>query len=387
MPNKENLKILANISRFLVGGLFIFSGFVKIVDPIGTAIKMEKYFHIFSENIASFFDVFVPAALFLSVFMVSLEIVLGVALLMLYRIRGMVWVLLALIIYFTILTFYTHLTGEPKDCGCFGDFLKLTPFTSFIKDVVLLVMILVILLYRNHFKSKTNNIKGTVAMIVVTVVTVLFAGWNIDHLPVIDFRAYAVGNSIQEKMNDGIPDSVQTVLTYKHTETGELKEMSMDEYMKSKIWENKVWEYDTTQNIILKEGKPNSITGFNLVNEATGMDDTEAILKGKHLLVSIKDMSYLYEDDQHKKFETFIVQLQSKGVEVEILNSSSSAAMEKLAKTISLKGADIYTFDQDESKAMIRAKVGFVLLNDGIVKGKWHINDFPSVEEVLNKVE
>lgn len=386
MP-KESLKITANVFRFLVGGLFIFSGFVKIVDPIGTAIKMEKYFHVFSENIASFFDAFVPAAMFLSIFMVSLEIVLGVALIVLFRIRTTAWLLLIMIIYFTILTFYTHLTGEPTDCGCFGDFMKLTPLTSFLKDVVLLGMIVVIFSYRKHFKSESDNKVGFISMFVLTVLTVLFAQWNIYYLPVIDFRAYAVGNSIPEKMTDGKPDNIQTFMIYKNPATDEVREMPMDEYMASKIWEDKSWEYLDRKDVLIEEGEPNSILGFNLINDSNGNDETEEVLEGKQMLISIKEMNVLYKADRHKELELLVENLLENGIGVRVLNSSTSAGMQKLMEEINLTNADIYTFDQDESKAMIRAKVGFVLLNNGVVKGKWSINDFPTLSEVLDKVE
>ena len=160
-----------------------------------------------------------------------------------------------------------------------------------------------------------------------------------------------------------------------------------DAYMKSRIWEDKTWEYDTTKNVILKKGKPNSIMGFELTDIATGEDETQQVLTGKQVLVSIKHAEPLYEDDRLKTFEAFVQELSAEGVGVNILNSSSTKEIEKLKNDIAINAADFYYFDKDESKAMIRSDVGFLVIKDGVVKGKWHINDFPTVKEVLAKVE
>ena len=144
------------IIRFLVGGLFIFSGMIKVNDPVGTAIKMEEYFEIFSLDIAGFFHYLVPFALPISIFLVVVEVVLGVALLFNYKQNTTLKSLLAIIVFFTALTGYSAITNSVTDCGCFGDAIKLTPWESFIKDIVLLVMILILYLSEHDVQSKIS---------------------------------------------------------------------------------------------------------------------------------------------------------------------------------------------------------------------------------------
>ncbi|MDX5346161.1 MAG: DoxX family protein, partial [Hymenobacteraceae bacterium] len=146
------MKWISKISWLLVGVLFIFSGLIKINDPVGTAIKLEEYFEVFSHDFTSAFLALKPYALFLSIFLSALEIVLGVALLIRWKLKEILWCLLVLMIFFTFLTFYSAYFNKETDCGCFGDAIKLTPWESFTKDIVLLVMIVWLLVYRKHLQ-------------------------------------------------------------------------------------------------------------------------------------------------------------------------------------------------------------------------------------------
>ena len=130
--------------KYLVGSIFIFSGAIKINDPVGTQIKLEEYFSIFSTEFTSTFEIFVPYALVISVFLCTLEIIIGVALIINYRIRLISKILLSLIIFFTFLTFYSAYFNKVTDCGCFGDAIKLTPWQSFYKDLILLSFSIII---------------------------------------------------------------------------------------------------------------------------------------------------------------------------------------------------------------------------------------------------
>ena len=184
----------------MVGGLFIFSGLIKINDPVGTQIKLEEYFTVFSVDIAPFFDALKPAALFLSVLLSTLEIVLGLAVLLRYKPQIVTKLLLAMIVFFTFLTFYSAYFNKVTDCGCFGDAIKLTPWESFTKDIILLVLILVLFLNRKKeeltsgFKTKSIVLAGTLVFCLV------ISFLAIAHLPFIDFRAYKEGTHIPTEM-------------------------------------------------------------------------------------------------------------------------------------------------------------------------------------------
>ena len=144
-------KVIDQFSRFFVGGLFIFSGLIKLNDPVGTQIKLEEYFEVFSSDFGSFFHYFIPYALEIGMLLIILEIVLGVAVLIYYRMNVTATILLVLIIFFTFLTGYSHFLNKVTDCGCFGDAIKLTPKQSFIKDIILLVFVLHLFWYRKRY--------------------------------------------------------------------------------------------------------------------------------------------------------------------------------------------------------------------------------------------
>ena len=150
------MRFIYTLSRYLVGLLFIFSGLIKINDPVGTQIKLQEYFEVFSADFGSIFEIFIPYALLLSVFLCTLEVVIGVALLMNYRIKIVSKITLGLILFFTFLTFYSAYFNKVTDCGCFGDAIKLTPWESFYKDVILLILSVTIF----YIHPKLKNQKG-----------------------------------------------------------------------------------------------------------------------------------------------------------------------------------------------------------------------------------
>ena len=148
------MKIIYTLSRYLVGVLFIFSGLIKINDPVGTQIKLEEYFEVFSSDFTPLFEYLVPLALFLSVILCTLEVIIGIALILNYRMKITSSILLSLIVFFTFLTFYSAYFNKVTDCGCFGDAIKLTPWESFTKDIILLLFSLIIFFLTNKFKQE-----------------------------------------------------------------------------------------------------------------------------------------------------------------------------------------------------------------------------------------
>ncbi|MEQ9414769.1 MAG: DoxX family protein, partial [Cyclobacteriaceae bacterium] len=135
-------KYIDLFSRLFVGGLFIFSGLIKLNDPVGTQIKLEEYFEVFAVDFGSFFHVFIPWAMEIGMVLIILELALGFAVLLHYKMNTTMWVMLSLMVFFTFLTFYSAYFNKVTDCGCFGDAIKLTPWESFYKDVILMVFVL-----------------------------------------------------------------------------------------------------------------------------------------------------------------------------------------------------------------------------------------------------
>ena len=199
------MNIIKEFARYAVGALFIFSGAIKVNDPVGTQIKLTEYFEVFATDIAPFFEWFVPAALFLSVFLSVLEVVLGIALILGYRMKLTAWVLLAMIIFFTFLTFYSAYFNKVTDCGCFGDAIKPTPWQSFKKDIILLVFIGIVFWKKETYKPWFGKRFREFKIIGSTVFLIFIAIYAIMHLPFIDFRTYKVGNHLPTLMSNSEP--------------------------------------------------------------------------------------------------------------------------------------------------------------------------------------
>src|SRR5690606_8040796 len=196
------------ITRFcwiFVGVLFIFSGLIKINDPAGTAIKLEEYFEVFSSDFSPFFLAFKPFSLPLAIILNVLEIVLGVALFMRWHLKTVLYSLLALIVFFTFLTFYSAYFNKVTDCGCFGDAIKLTPWESFTKDVVLLVMIVILIATKRYIPAPKNYRMAALITGIATVFSLAIGFYAILHEPILDFRAYKIGNNIPALMKPSEP--------------------------------------------------------------------------------------------------------------------------------------------------------------------------------------
>ncbi|PQJ76008.1 BT_3928 family protein [Polaribacter gangjinensis] len=190
------MKILVHITRFIVGVLFIFSGFVKLVDPIGSQYKFEEYF---SESVLNI-PFLIPYALPFAIFLIIAEILLGVALLVGWKPKFTVRSLLIMVIFFFFLTGYSAYFDKVTDCGCFGDAIKLTPWQTFYKDVVLTVLIF-FLSYKTKLITplKSKYFPGKVvfwSLIISSFITY----YVLAHLPIIDFRPYAIGKNIPKGM-------------------------------------------------------------------------------------------------------------------------------------------------------------------------------------------
>ena len=188
--------LITQFSRLFVGLLFIISGLIKLNDPLGFSYKLAEYF---GEPVFNL-PFLVPFSLTIALFLVILEVVLGVMLLLGYKTKNTVFCLLILVVFFSFLTFYSAYFDVVKDCGCFGDALHLTPWQSFTKDVVLLFFILV-LFFNQKLVKPLFSIKIVSFLAIISFVLCGFMGyWVLNHLPIIDFRPYKVGTNIQKGM-------------------------------------------------------------------------------------------------------------------------------------------------------------------------------------------
>jgi uncharacterized membrane protein YphA (DoxX/SURF4 family) len=358
-------RVLMGVIRSLVGGLFIFSGLIKVNDPVGTAIKLEEYFDVFSRDIASFFELFKSVALPIAVFLVVVEVVLGIMILVGWKIKPAIYLLLAMIVFFTFLTFYSAYFNKVTDCGCFGDAIKLTPWESFYKDIFLLILILILFYYRNDLPENTAN-WGKFTVIVSLIISLLLAVYAVRNLPFIDFRAFKVGVNIGQAMQPSAP------LEYVYVMRRGDELVTLDQYPSDEGYEF------VEMNLKNPEALP-KITDFAVWNDAG--EFTDEILKGKKVLVLVSNLLKMSSSNL-AEITSLIQESTAAGIEVKLICASSEEETQEL---IAENGWDIgyYLADATVVKTIIRANPGIVVLDDGTVVGKFHHNNTPTVAEVV----
>ena len=365
----NNMKILDWIVRFLVGGLFVFSGLVKLNDPVGTQIKLEEYFEVFSSDIAGFFHVFIPFALPIAMILVVLEVVIGFAILLNQRMNITMWITLVLIVFFTFLTFYSAYFNKVTDCGCFGDAIPLTPWESFTKDVILLFMIIYLFIKRKSFKELLPKRTGDIILISVTVISLWLGITAIRHLPFIDFRPYAIGDNIPANM---IPEE-SPIFEYTFVKDGE--EVASLDYLPAE----EGYEYKSVR-VLNQDKTVAKITDYNIWNEELG-DYTQQSFQGPKLFFISYDVLSASEDEMTEVVS--LINGVEKYVEPIALTASVGNDFEEFRHRHQLAVPYFYA-DATVLKAMIRSNPGIILIKDGTVLGKWHYNDIPSSEELLS---
>ena len=379
------MKLLRNLIRLFVGVLFIFSGLIKLNDPVGTKIKLEEYFEVFAEDFswaAGFFHTLIPAALVLAVILCVLEVVLGVALLLRYRLKTTLWVLLGIIVFFTFLTFYSAYYNKVTDCGCFGDAIKLSPWQSFSKDVLLLVLILILLLQRNKLSSNESRQTG-MYVFVATVLCTLIGIYAILYLPPIDFLPYKVGDNIAENMK--LPPGAQSdvfeiMYTLKNTKSGQTKNLSDKEYISTEIWKDTTWQITQTSEpkLVVKGVRP-KITDFS-VTDPDGQDVTPQIFKGNKLVIVIRDVKAA-SDGELQKISGLIRGLKGKSIEPMVLTATDGNVFEEYRHEYQLAAPYFFT-DNTVLKTMVRTDPGVLYLKNGTVAGKWGRNSIPEAGDL-----
>ncbi len=358
------MRYIIGLVRVFVGVLFIVSGFIKLNDPVGFSFKLEEYFSPSVLDLA----IFIPYALAISILVVILEVLFGVMLLIGYKVKFTLWSLLGMIVFFTFLTFYSAYFNKVTDCGCFGDAIKLTPWESFTKDIVLLVLIVILFFGRKYVTPLFASSVKKGIMILSLVACVGYAYHVLNHLPVIDFRPYEIGKNIEDGM--GVPEGAPKAI-YDYA------------------WEFKV---NGAQKIIVTKGDYPTVDG-----EFIGVETTE-IQKGYEPPVH----DFTIEQDG-EDFATSLLQEPKLVMVVAYdLRKSNIAVFNELKKVtdnalvngykvigMSASGADqtkdlvaefgldfsFYFTDETTLKTIVRSNPGVLVLQKGTIKQKVHYND------------
>lgn len=372
------------VCRILVGLLFIFSGLIKANDPLGFSYKLMEYFEVFH---ITFLDSF---AVGIAIILCALEMILGFALLIGARAKAVVWGLLALIIFFAFLTFYSAYFKVVQTCGCFGDAIPLTPWESFSKDLALLLLTLVLFFNPDKIKPFFGKKTGDVAVGIATVLTIGAGLYTYNFLPVIDFLPYKIGANIPESMKTppgAKPDEYELTYNLKNKKTGETKLMTDKEYMKTGIWKDNNWEVvgDPVSRLVKKGFSP-KIVDLG-ISDMQGNDYTQELLTNPFFNVVVVAYNINNADvDAMIKLNTLALNLaENYNTRTVLLTSNSAQDVMKFTAANKLVYLEPFFADAVPLKSMVRANPGVLLLKNGTVINKWHYHTLPTYDELVKQ--
>ena len=480
IPKVFGYKYLTHLTRIAVGGLFIFSGFIKANDPEGFSIKLKEYFEVFDAGFscemkpaveasgipceqehkqkviddkfhaiieradAKFQDsswadakkiyqeallvkpsdtyaqeqitscnaqlgipkptppepgfmhsvwmFFADHSVFLAIFICGFEVAVGIFLLLGLQVRWTLLILLLMIIFFSFLTFYSACCNKVTSCGCFGDAIKLTPWESFWKDLILLILIAVLFVGEQNIKPPFKN-SIVVACIagIGLFLSFAFPVYTYRHLPILDFRPYKIGTNLfaaskvkDPKTTGCQPDSMRITYYYQNTKTGQIIHF-LSTHMDS-FPSDTNFQYYCREDLLVRKGNCNpTVLDFNLVNPETEEILTDSILqlKGVQFFLVMNDLNEA-ERSPMPKVNAFFAECQKHNT---IFNGLSNGSVEMVASFRKETGAQypMLTVDGTALKTVIRSNPGLVMLKDGTVIAMWHYNDVPTYNEAMEK--
>lgn len=370
----QKLRItVVNVCRFVLAATFIFSGYVKAIDPLGTLYKLKDYAAAMSLNGLLPDWMLVGVAIALG----ALEFALGVFMLFAVRRHVVSRITLAFMAAMTVLTLWIFVADPVKDCGCFGDALKLTNGETLLKNIVLIACAALVAwrpVDMARFISRSNQWivrYYTVAYIVITSVYCLYT------LPIFDFRPYHVGMNIKQGME--IPEGAEQPefeSTFLLRKNGETREFTLDNYPDS------TWEYVDTRTVQTKKGYEPPIHDFALTTCDTGEDITEQVLTKKgYTFLLVSPRLAVADDSNFGDIDQIYEYAEENGADFYCVTASANDEIERWRD---LTGAEYQFCNADETtlKTMIRSNPGLILLKDGTIIGKWSHNALPQTDDL-----
>lgn len=372
---------LVNFFRIFVGILFIFSGLIKANDPTGFGYKLEEYFEVFHMTFL------IGYATGIAMLLCILEIVLGALLLFGFWRKQVTTGLLGIIIFFTFLTFVSAFFKVVTSCGCFGDAIPLTPWQSFSKDLVLLVMIVYLFKFKEEIQPVTTK-PGLQSGLFAAVFafSLLFTQFTYNTLPILDFLPYKVGANIPQMMSipaGAIPDEYQIMYNMTNKKTGEKKLMSDQDYLKTEIWKDDNWEIvGDPESKLIKAGYQPKIRDLK-ITDAAGTDYTKEITENPYYNLVIVAWNL---NDTHEKGISDLNALALNATEqfnirTVMLTANSAQDADAFSKRMKLF-MEVFYADAVPLKSMVRANPGVLLLKNGEIIGKWNYTTVPSFDDL-----
>lgn len=363
------MKYLVGFSRIFVGILFIISGLIKLNDPLGFSFKLEEYF---SQGVLDL-PFFMPYALAISIIVVIIEVLLGVMLLIGFKPKFTVWSLLAMIVFFTFLTFYSAYFNKVTDCGCFGDAIKLTPWESFTKDIILLVFILILVVGVRYIKPLFKNETGMIFMYCALLLCAVFCHHVLNHLPVKDFRPYKIGANIQEGMSvpEDAPKAIYEYAWQFNVNGNKEVIVTNGEYP---TVDGEFVGVETTE---IQKGYEPPIHDFTI--EKDGGDYTEGMLQEPKLVMVIAYDLAKTNESAFTKVKQITDKALRNGYKVIGMSASSDELSNPIENNYGLN-FDFYFTDETTLKTMVRSNPAVLVMENGTIQEKVHFNDIEKLK-------
>lgn len=368
------MKLLRAVSRLIIGLTFIFSGFVKIIDPVGAGLIVGEYFKIIGIDSLPLLYQIIGMALS------GAELLLGISVLLGLRMKVSCKLALGFVSVFTLITLFLAIFNPIQECGCFGEALKLTNWQTFYKNIVLLVFALILYFQKNNFipiapKSWERGFVGVYALLII-----LLSIYSYRHLPLIDFMEYKVGTDIHEKLSmaENISEpTFGTILIYK--KNGKVKTFLIDELPDS------TWTFvDSKTKQVSSKALPAAINFAVSDREGNYVTDSLLSIEGKLFITSIPYFDRLSGPDLDK-LRLINEKFKEKKINHIILTGSSFWLIDSLNRD----SLDIEFFYADHKTllAMNRSNGGLIYLNNATVTAKWSINGMPvdSFDSVIDE--
>ncbi len=354
--------------RIFLAVIFVFSSIVKGIDPIGTAYRVEDYLVVFG------WTSLLPYALFIAFLVIVSEFLLGVAFLFKSYMKIAIPGMFLMMAFFTVVTYLDAVNNWVPDCGCFGDAVKLSNWHTFLKNIIIIALNVIVLLnYKKYVKQKYTLPKIS-AVVLLGAGFVWFVFYNYNHLPVIDFRNWKEGRSLKTEGGN----SEKIYLIYKNKTTGEVKEYLSPNYP----WNDSVW-MSQWEFVDQRTDDSQVVKKYDLqIEDSLGKNITKDIVENPDYQFII--VSYYLDEGSERGFEklrAIINYLNTEGISAVLLTASENDEIDKTLKKYNLD-IDTYFADDIQLKAMIRSNPGLILLKDGTVLKKWHYNDFPDVKQL-----
>ena len=379
------MKTLVRIIQVIVGLLFIVSGLVKANDPIGLGYKMQEFFELWASGFSQ--GSFVHNALNflhglslpLSIGMITLEIVTGVALLLGWKKKIIIWLLLVLIVFFTFLTGYAYLSGKFTNCGCFGDCLPITPFTSFLKDLALLVMILILLFGQRYISPIFTPRLRTLLLSLCLILSLVLQWYVLNNLPLADCLPFKKGNNVAQQMKPppgSMPDSI--VIKYIYEKGGKRYEWAANELPA----DYNTYKYiDRVDKVVRKGNADPPIKGFSLVG-VSGEDSTAVVLNEPFAV-----LIFALDFEKHSwvtNVKPLIDAAKTKNVPLYVASTSLTEGA-KVFATERINGVQFFNTDFTVVRTVARTTPTILFLKNGTIVQKFSKNGIASATAALNQ--